>query len=103
MEAPQRDRKAALHASQSREARLGQLAGTMAVEQLPLLCLSRERFGAGQRPDAEATVFSHSTKSVLSGAPSSFFCRGLYCSLEIVWATRPRATPPVAIPPLYVA
>ena len=50
----QAHREAALHASQSREARLGARAGSVALEQLPFLCLRRSQVGCGQRVENPA-------------------------------------------------
>ena len=49
LDGTQAHREAALHASQPSEARIGSIAGTVAVEQFSILSVRRERIGAHQR------------------------------------------------------
>jgi hypothetical protein len=104
LDGAQAHREAALHASQSGEARIGGIAGPVAVEQFSILSVRRERIGTHQpyRPHANATKaigdvipdtrplqkaqgagHPKSSNRISSGAP------GMYTRTVKLWGARP--------------
>lgn len=84
VEREEEGREAALHAPQPGEARVGERAGVMGVEQLPGVCFRRSRAGevervAGGEDEGEGKMSSleisgsHPSKTAKGGAPTFWF------------------------------